>query len=164
MYSLKLKILESFLKWFQEIATFCDFTYIVISDIQSLIKTHDKGFSIISLITQSIKGKFDKICAIVNNLSSLSHYFGAICLQETWLHDVVIKFKHFLRYCPFVREIHRSPVNSTQKGQWRGALMFSLICAWINGWVNNREAGDLRRHRAHYDVIVMLMRRWHFTI
>ena len=33
--------------------------------------------------------------------------------------------------------------------------MFSLICAWINGWVNNREAGALRRHRAHYDVIVM---------
>ena len=42
------------------------------------------------------------------------------------------------------------------KGQWRGALMFSLNCAWVNGWVNNREAGDLRRHRAHYDVIVML--------
>ena len=38
----------------------------------------------------------------------------------------------------------------------RGALMFSLICAWINGWVNNREAGDLRRHRAHHDVTVML--------
>ena len=37
------------------------------------------------------------------------------------------------------------------------ALMFSLICAWINGWVNNREAGDLRRHCAHYDVIVMCM-------
>ena len=41
------------------------------------------------------------------------------------------------------------------KGQWRGALMFSLICAWINGWVNNREAGDLLRHRAHDDVNVM---------
>ena len=27
--------------------------------------------------------------------------------------------------------------------------------AWINGWVNNREAGDLRRYRVHYDVIVM---------
>ena len=39
--------------------------------------------------------------------------------------------------------------------QWRGALMFSLICVWINGWVNNREAGDLRRHRGHYDVNVM---------
>ena len=34
-------------------------------------------------------------------------------------------------------------------------LWFFFICAWINGWVNNREAGDLRRHRAHYDVIVM---------
>ena len=30
-----------------------------------------------------------------------------------------------------------------------------LISAWINGWVNNRDAGDLRRHGAHYDVIVM---------
>ena len=51
--------------------------------------------------------------------------------------------------------IHRSPVNSPHKSQWRGALIFSLICAWINGWVNNREAGDLRRHRAHHEVIVM---------
>ena len=49
----------------------------------------------------------------------------------------------------------RSPVNSPHKGQWRGALMFSLICEWTNWWVNNREAGDLRHHRAHYDVIVM---------
>ena len=42
------------------------------------------------------------------------------------------------------------------KGQWRGALMFSLICAWINGWINNGDAGDLRRHGAHYDVTVMM--------
>ena len=47
------------------------------------------------------------------------------------------------------------PVNSPHKGQWRGTLMFSLICTRINGWVNNRDAGDLRRRRAHYDVIVM---------
>ena len=46
-------------------------------------------------------------------------------------------------------------VNSPHKGQWRGGLMFSLICVWTNGWVNNREAGDLRCHRAHYDVIIM---------
>ena len=39
-----------------------------------------------------------------------------------------------------------------QRPEWRGALMFSLICIWINGWVNSREAGDLRRYRAHYDV------------
>ena len=70
-------------------------------------------------------------------------------------HDDIIKWKHFPRYWSFVRGIHRSPVNSPHKGQWLGALMFSLICFWINSWVNNREAGDLRRHRAHYDVIVM---------
>ena len=69
---------------------------------------------------------------------------------------------HFPRHWPFVRGIHRSPVNSPHKGQWRGALMFCFICAWIDGWVNNREAGDLRRHRAHYDVIVMFGTvRWH---
>ena len=61
----------------------------------------------------------------------------------------------FSRYWPFVRGIHRSPVNSPHKGQWRGALMLSLICAWINGWVSTRDAGDLRRHRLNYDVIVM---------
>ena len=52
------------------------------------------------------------------------------------------------------RGIHRSPVHS-HKGQWCGALMFSLICVWIKCWVNNREAGDLRCYRAHYDVTVM---------
>ena len=69
--------------------------------------------------------------------------------------DDVTKGKHFPHYWPFVWGIHRSPVNSPHKGQWRGALMFSLICAWTNSWVNNRDAGDLRRHRAHYDVTVM---------
>ena len=61
--------------------------------------------------------------------------------------DDIIKWKYFPRYWPFVRGIHWSPVNSHQKGQWRGALMFSLICAWINCWVNNRDSGNLRRHR-----------------
>ena len=70
-------------------------------------------------------------------------------------HDDVIKWKYFPRYCPFGWGIHRLPVNSPHKSQWRGALMFSLIYAWINDQVNNRDAGDLRRHRAHYDVIVM---------
>ena len=70
-------------------------------------------------------------------------------------HDDVIKWKHFPHYWPFVRGSRRSPVNSTHKGQWCGALMISLICAWINGWVNNREAGDLRRQHAHYDVSVV---------
>ena len=64
-------------------------------------------------------------------------------------------WNHFPRCWPFVQGINRSPVNSPHKGQWRGVLMFSLMCAWTNDWVNNRDAGDLRRHRAHYDVIVM---------
>ena len=73
-------------------------------------------------------------------------------------HDDDIKWKHFPRYWPFVRGIHRSPVNSPHKGQWREALMFFLICTQINGWVNNRKTGDFRRHGAHYDVTVMIKR------
>ena len=76
-------------------------------------------------------------------------------------HDDVIKWKHFPRYWPFVRGIHRSPVNSPHKGQWRRALMFSLICVWRNGWVNNCEAGYLTRYRAHYHVTVM---HWVFEV
>ena len=72
------------------------------------------------------------------------------------VHDDVIKWKHFPRYWPRARGIHRWAVNSPHKGQWRGALMFSLISAWINSWANNHEAGDLIHHRAHYDVTVML--------
>ena len=91
--------------------------------------------------------------------SRLRKYFH---ITEAW---DVIKWKHFPRYWPFVQGIHRSPVNSPHKGKWRGALMFSLICVWINVWVNNGEAGDLRRYRAHYDVIAMetksvAMTRW----
>ena len=68
-----------------------------------------------------------------------------------WRHQM----ETFPRYWPFVRGIHRSPVNFPPKGQWRGALMLSLICTWTNGWVNNRNAGDLRRNCTHYDVLVM---------
>ena len=78
--------------------------------------------------------------------------------QRDWvniLHDDVLKWKHFPRFWPFVWGIHRWPVNSPHKGKWRGVLMFSLICAWINAWVNNRVSGDLRRHRNRYDVTVM---------
>ena len=76
--------------------------------------------------------------------------------QSENVHEDVIKWKHLPRYCPCVWGIHRSPVNSPNKGQWRGALMLSLIWAWTNGWVNNRGAGDLRPYRPHHDVAVML--------
>ena len=91
-----------------------------------------------------------------------------LLLHPINIHDDVIKCKHFLCYWPFVREIHRSPVNSPHQGQWRGALMFSLSCVWINGWVNNCEAGELRRNRFHYDVSVLIMQnclhRWTHTM
>ena len=72
-------------------------------------------------------------------------------------HDDIIKRKYFPRYWPFVRGIHRPSVYSSHKGQWCGALMFSLICVWRNGWVNIRDAGGLRRHGPHNDVTVMLI-------
>ena len=87
----------------------------------------------------------------LNTFIISSGLFGLNCA----FHDDVIKWKHFPRYLPFVQGIHRSPVNSPHKGQWCRALMFSLICACINGWVNKREAGDLRRHCQHYDVTMM---------
>ena len=83
------------------------------------------------------------------------HSHGDYCTWRQRWYDDVIKWKHFPRYWPFVGGIHRWPVNSPHKGQWRGALIFSFICVWINDWVNNREAGDLRRHRGHYGVTVM---------
>ena len=97
------------------------------------------------------------------NLLSVLVFFQMLGIHEIEMrevcgknrHDDVIKWKHFPRYWPCVGGIHRSPVNSPHKGQWRGALMFSLIRVWINDWVDNHEAGDLRRHRGHYDVNVM---------
>ena len=73
-------------------------------------------------------------------------------LTKWWTHkndlsgpyDDVIKWKHSLRYWLFVRGIDQSPLDSPQKGQWRGALMFSSISASTNSWANNGDAGDLR--------------------
>ena len=65
--------------------------------------------------------------------------------QVSCYHDDVIKWKHFARHWPFVRGIHR----------WRGALLFSSICAWTNGCANTRDNSGLRRHLSHYDVTVM---------
>ena len=78
-------------------------------------------------------------------------------------HDDVIKWKHFPRYWPFVRGIHRSPVNSPTKAS-DVELMFSLICTCINGWINNGDAGDLRRHHAHYQATVMSNSVWCYLI
>ena len=114
-------------------------------------------------------------CAWTNHLKILiyMHDTSAGFITE---HADVIKGKPFPRYWPFVREFTGHRWIRPHKGQRRGALMFSLICAWINDWVNSREAGDLRRRYTHYDVIVMIdllynqiswMKKWmmsHFKI
>ena len=82
------------------------------------------------------------------------HTKGQQCEKRSssWWRQQMQTFSALLDICPGNLPV---PVNSPHKGQWRATFMFSLMCAWINRWVNNREAGDLRRHRAHYDVIVM---------
>ena len=114
--------------------------------------------SVLELLFYLVSYSFTRFCNIwfIHSFTSLT--------RSHVKNDDVIKWKHFPRNWPFVRGIHRSPVNSPHKGQWRGALMFALICVWINGWVNNREAGDLRRYRAHYDAIVMYIAVTHSYI
>ena len=88
----------------------------------------------------------------------IAFYVSGVC-RLSWLVAKLAWWRHqmltFPRYWSFVRRIDRSPVISPHKGQWRGALMFPLIWDWTSTPANNREAGDLRRHRAHYNVTVM---------
>ena len=74
--------------------------------------------------------------------SSTTVRLNAYIWYRLHCHDEVIKCKHFPHYWPFVRGIHRSPVNSPHKGQWRGALMFPLICA-LNKRLKKRSWGWL---------------------
>ena len=69
------------------------------------------------------------------------------------MHDDAIKWKHFPRYWPFIWRIHRSPVNSPHKGQWRGALIFFFdlrlnkrLSKQSSGWWFETPSRSLRRH------------------
>ena len=95
--------------------------------------------------------RFGSVTIVFNRLQALSILYTLI--NHSWWRHQLDTFSALLAIC--ARVIHRSAVNSPHKGQWRGALMFSLICAWINGWVSNRKAGDLKWNRAHNDVSVM---------
>ena len=94
-----------------------------------------------------------------NELISASVASHTLYQRRQWLDISVSRWRHQMKTFSALLALcaGNSPVtvNSPHKGQWRGTLMFSLICAQINDWVNNREAGDLRRHRGHYDIIVM---------
>ena len=106
-----------------------------------------------------------KFCLFSGGLIWIIHKYPSGFFQWHWGHCMVapVSLKHpwwrhqmetVPSYWPFVWGIHRSRVNSPHRSQWRWALMF-FICAWTNGRVNNRDAGDLRRYRTHYDVTVM---------
>ena len=64
----------------------------------------------------------------------------------------IASWRHQMEKKSALLSIHRSPVDFPHKG---GALIFSLIWPLTNGWSNHRDAGDLRRNRADYDVAVM---------
>ena len=88
-----------------------------------------------------------------DGMQSLTHLFPVITYFDTWWRHQMETFSALLAICAG---------NSPVPGEFRSqrpvtrALIFPLICVWINGWVNNREAGDLRRYRAHYDVRIMI--------
>ena len=89
---------------------------------------------------QNLKFKFE-----IQDLKSMApwHRLYILC-KLCWVfriifgHNDIIKWKHFSRYWRFVRGIHWSSPNSPHKGQWRTALMLSLICVWTSGWVHDR--------------------------
>ena len=88
---------------------------------------------------------------LMQTITSDKHTVGTRQYLTTWWrHQIENIFPALLA---LLRGIHRSPVNSPHKGHWHEALIFSLICAWINAWVNNLEAGDFGRHGVHCDVI-----------
>ena len=101
-------------------------------------------------------------CVVYNPISHyrdgpVSYRECTICTHSgdgfTWWRHQMETFSALLAICA-----GNSPVTGifpAAQSQWRRALIYSLICARINGWVDNGEPGDLRRHRAHNDVTVM---------
>ena len=91
--------LSTFVESEHEIENVCDSRYIELSDITSIIKDDVKDFTILTLNIQSINAKVDNFYPVINNLSSMGLYFGAICLQETWLSsDADVSLLHIPGY------------------------------------------------------------------
>jgi len=80
-------ILKTFEDSENEISTISDSRYLSVANIRSLFRNNPNDFLIMTLNTQSIHAKFNNIYPIISALSASGLYFGAICLQETWLTD-----------------------------------------------------------------------------
>ena len=87
----------------------------------------------------------------IRYVSELILIHSNVLIISWWRHQVEA-FSALLAFCAGI-----SPVTGEFPAQRpvTQSLIFSLNCAWTNSWTNNGDAGDLRRHRAHYDVIVM---------
>ena len=114
----------------------------------SLQTTLSISFSSMKL---SFDSNFTETCSIPLTISE--HCWDNGLAPNRWqciigTHDDVIKWKYFPRYWSF-----RSPVNSPHKCS--DAKLWCFFYLRLNDWVNNRNAGDLRRERAHYDGTVM---------
>ena len=126
-------------------------------DINGILRT----MTSYSMTWSGVKWYFVTIYGTTNNTETWSR-MGEVYFHFTswWCHQMET-YSALLALCTGNSPV---PVNSPHNGQWRGALKFSLICARINGWVNNREAGGLRRHQALCDVIVMWYKKQHRNI
>ena len=92
------------------------------------------------------RGKMQSPHDVISQIILQIRHHGYTFSEFTWWRHQMETFSALLAICA-----GNSPVPGefpTQR-QRRGALIFSLICVWINGWVNNRDAGNLRRYRAH---------------
>ena len=89
----------------------------------------------------------------IHNIDAFLEVSIAGDLRGMYMHNGVIKWKIFRVTGPLWG---KPPVTDGFPSQRPATLMFYLICAWTNGLANNWDAGDLRHHRAHYDVTVMI--------
>ena len=134
--------------WRQMVNVTC-YTWQLINMLQKVFTAVVFASKMIYLIDMGLKVH---VCRKTRGLSTVR--LQTTLWTSAWWRHQMETFSALLAICAGNSPVtvHWSPVNSPHKGQWRGALMFSFICAWMNGWVNTGEAGDLRRHRAHYDV------------
>ena len=84
--------------------------------------------------------RLTKCILLLTSQASNTVSFVSISRKSWWRHQIET-FSALLALCA---GNYQSPLDSPHKGQWRGALMFSLICAWTNGWANNRDAVTLK--------------------
>ena len=95
-------------------------------------------------------------CSSYSMVRTSNMHMALVCFILLWLYCQILADRHQMGTFSALLALceGNSPVtvNSPHTGQWRGALMFSLICAWTSGWVNNRDTGDLTGHWDHYDV------------